>query len=134
MGERCIVKDDVLVSHKQTPQGFQATIQCPGLPGKFARMAWAGEVGKTKKEAEQAAAQQAINAINDNPEFAIAIATPPAKKQKAESGGAAKQPKEPRIKTGEYWGPQERERITKIRIAGTVAEWKGHFGWVELKK
>jgi len=132
--ERCVVKDDLVFTHVQTPQGFQATLQLPGLPGRFGKLAWAGEVAKTKKDSEKTSAQQALNAINGNPEFATAIATPPVKKQKAEGGGGKKEPREKKESTGEYWGPKERERVTKTRVAGKVAEWKGHFGWVELKK
>jgi dsRNA-specific ribonuclease len=133
---RTLVKDDILFNHTQTPMGFQATIQLPGLPGKWSNMAWAGQVGKVKKEAEQSAATIAVEAISGNPEFAAALTKPEKKNPgNTQGGGAAKKQKTEQGAAkakGEYWGAKERERITPSIVTGTLETWKGHFGWVKL--
>jgi len=123
------VKDDCLLQHIQTPVGFQATIQLPGLPGKMGTMAWAGQVVQFWKDAEKSAAKIALDAISKNPEFAHALT----KKITDQEGGAAKKQKTSEEKaTGVYKGSKERERLTANIVTGSIVEWKGHFGWVNL--
>merc|ERR1719469_53035 len=96
---RSIVKDDSLYQFVQTPAGFQATVQLPGLPGKWGTMAWAGQVGQLWKDAEKTAAKIALDAISKNPEFAHALT----KKITDQEGGAAKKQKTSEEKaTGVY--------------------------------
>jgi len=121
---RTLVKDDMLFSLIQTPLGFQAYIQLPGLPGDWSHQAWAGEVAKTKKDTEMSACVQAWAAVQSNPAFMALLM---AKAPKTKSGKQARD--------DAAFTPMEHTRITPSAVTGAVEIWKGPSatcGWVKL--
>lgn len=61
--KRTMDKDECMYETQVVDGGFQSTLRMPGLPGEWGLMIWAGEVGYKKKEAEQSAAEQGLNAV-----------------------------------------------------------------------
>jgi len=64
--KRPLTKGEILYETNNTAQGFQSTVRLPCLPGEMGELAWAGEVAPQTKQAEQNAAAQALEAINDS--------------------------------------------------------------------
>lgn len=62
-------KDDLVYSTVQTALGFQCTVTMPCLGGEWTGLGWAGEVADKKKQAEENAAMQALEALSADPEF-----------------------------------------------------------------
>jgi len=71
------LKEDTIFQSAQTVGGWQATLSMPGLPGQWATLAWAGEVGPSEKEAQENACEQAMAAIQADPSFQQQMAAPP---------------------------------------------------------
>jgi len=74
---RPLSKEDTVFQSVQTVGGWQATLSMPGLPGDWASLAWAGEVGQSEKEAQDLACQQALAAIQADPSFQQQLNAPP---------------------------------------------------------
>jgi len=64
--KRPMQKGEVLYETHNTARGFQSTVRLPCLPGEMGELAWAGEVASQQKMAEQNAAAQALEAVNQN--------------------------------------------------------------------
>jgi len=63
---RPMQKGEVVYETHQTPIGFQSTVRLPCLPGEWGELAWAGEVASQQKQAEQNAAKEALEAVNQS--------------------------------------------------------------------
>jgi len=83
---RPLTKEDTVFQSVQTVGGFQCTLSMPGLPGEWASLAWAGEVGTNDKQAQDNACLQAMNAIQSDPSFAAQLAAPKVVKQNPNKG------------------------------------------------
>eukprot|EP00429_Kryptoperidinium_foliaceum_P098354 CAMPEP_0176235282 /NCGR_PEP_ID=MMETSP0121_2-20121125/26758_1 /TAXON_ID=160619 /ORGANISM="Kryptoperidinium foliaceum, Strain CCMP 1326" /LENGTH=318 /DNA_ID=CAMNT_0017574699 /DNA_START=164 /DNA_END=1120 /DNA_ORIENTATION=- len=154
---RPVSKGDVNFHTVQTAVGFQCTISMPCLPGDWGGLAWAGEVASKKKQAEENAAQQAVNAIEADPEMMAQIMMSISRSQA--SAGKSK-----RARWGEEdWSgmsphmaaamaqysqsisspcggkgaasaasaPVPRIRITSVPVSGVICEWAGSYGWIK---
>jgi len=66
--KRPMQKGEICYETHQTPIGFQSTVRLPCLPGEWGELAWAGEVAQQQKQAEQNAAKEALEAVNQNAE------------------------------------------------------------------
>jgi len=55
--------NNVVYETHMVEQGFQSTVKLPGLPGEKGQQIWAGEVASHRKQAEQNAAAQALEAL-----------------------------------------------------------------------
>jgi len=151
MAGRTLTKGDQVFEVAETPLGYQCTVQLPCLPGEMGQSVWAGEVAKSKKDAEQNAAKIALE--NISPESLAMIGS-------SEAAGGGKDASKGAWKGGgKGWDMKgmgkgwdmtgmgmgkgkgktkrpsgdnlPRERITQVPVTGDILEWKGKFGWVK---
>lgn len=85
--KRPMQKGEVVYETHQTPIGYQSTVRLPCLPGEWGELAWAGEVAQQQKHAEQNAAKEALEAVNQNAET-IRSQLPLQQRQMAPAAGA----------------------------------------------
>merc|ERR1719219_1397329 len=88
--KRPMRKGEVLYETHNTARGFQSTVRLPCLPGEMGELAWAGEVAQQQKQAEQNAAAQALEAVNQKIDFLQATIPGPSRKDNSSAKGGAK--------------------------------------------
>jgi len=88
--KRPLSKEDTVFQSVQTVGGWQCTLSMPGLPGEWAMLAWAGEVGANEKQAQDNACLQAMNAIQSDMSFAQLLAAPKVQKHNPKGKGKGK--------------------------------------------
>jgi dsRNA-specific ribonuclease len=84
---RVMAKGEIVYETAQVVGGFQATVQVPNLPNEWGQQVWAGEVTEKKQEAEQSAAQIALDAIKQDPVMMASLNAPAKPKNNSWAGG-----------------------------------------------
>eukprot|EP00931_Biecheleriopsis_adriatica_P051379 TRINITY_DN29795_c0_g1_i1.p1 TRINITY_DN29795_c0_g1~~TRINITY_DN29795_c0_g1_i1.p1 ORF type:complete len:340 (-),score=74.93 TRINITY_DN29795_c0_g1_i1:43-1062(-) len=148
--QRTIQKGEIAFNVTEIGSQFQATVQCSCLPGDFAARAWAGELKDSRPAAEASAAAQAVNDIQNAPDFALKLAEPSKSKPKNKKGswtktmnammsqlmseGVSDQPVAQEMVTWLQSGCQgtpPRENVSPVPVSGVVEKWKKTFGWLK---
>jgi hypothetical protein len=84
---RVMEKNEVTYETHQVVGGYQSTVRMPGLPDEWGAQIWAGEVSGTQKDAEQNAAQIALDALRADPALMAAHNAPQKPKNWSPHGG-----------------------------------------------
>lgn len=156
---RALTKEEIVFQTVQTVSGYQCTVSLPCLPNEWSTMAWAGEVADTKKVAEQFAAKYALDAIKVDPQLSALANAPNAKSQKTGKGKGGSKGGDwskggggdwSKGGGGDWWGGGKagkgkgfgkgkqdrgiRQRLTPSPVFGTVLEWLGNYGFIQLNE
>jgi len=115
LAKRVLQKGDTVYETQKTIGGYQSTVRLGCLPGEWANKVWAGEVCNNKQKSEQAAAQQALQAIMNDPEM-------------SELATREHAPKKPKAAAREV-PPPVRDRPGLGPPAGKGKKGKSYGGW-----
>eukprot|EP00931_Biecheleriopsis_adriatica_P010700 TRINITY_DN111774_c0_g1_i1.p1 TRINITY_DN111774_c0_g1~~TRINITY_DN111774_c0_g1_i1.p1 ORF type:complete len:333 (-),score=98.47 TRINITY_DN111774_c0_g1_i1:60-1016(-) len=132
VARKMLSKGDTIYTTNLIGVQHQATVQITVLPDDWNQRAWAGHLCATKQEAEQSAAEQALQDLKADAAI-MAEAEKPSNNPKKKNGG----------KSGGYFGKfmemmeqwyeetTRREAVGTSPVMGTVLEWKGIMGWIK---
>jgi len=87
---RPMEKGEIAYTTNKTPIGYQSTLKLPFLPGEWGQLAWAGEVATQQKQAEQNAAKEALEAMNQGMDTITSLLPPAPVKQQWPCGKSSK--------------------------------------------
>eukprot|EP00931_Biecheleriopsis_adriatica_P033114 TRINITY_DN1923_c0_g1_i6.p1 TRINITY_DN1923_c0_g1~~TRINITY_DN1923_c0_g1_i6.p1 ORF type:complete len:321 (-),score=86.99 TRINITY_DN1923_c0_g1_i6:63-1025(-) len=133
IAKRYLQKGETVYECKKYTGGYQATVRITALPGDWGTRAWAGHLCSTKQQAEQSAAEIALQQIGEDKELAEEAAKPKGfgkgGKGKGKGKGWFMMPWD--LMWGMSGGNLPREGVTKEPVLGEVLEWKDNYGWIQ---